>query len=153
MNILPNLGINTQHEFLNTTDNSQDPIENAICKYENHPSIILIKKHMQGANSSFVFETVTKEKIEKLITNLNIRKAVQSNDIPTKLVKEFGYLFSEYIATSINRFITRGTFVNAFKKVEVQPIYKKDGRTKKSNYKPINVFSNVSIIYEKCIYG
>ena len=42
---------------------------------------------MQGANSSFVFESVTKEKIEKLITNLNIKKAVQSNDIPTKLVK------------------------------------------------------------------
>ena len=56
----------------------------ATSKYENHPSIILIKKHMEGVNSSFVFETFTKEKI---VTNLNIRKAVQSNDIPTKLVK------------------------------------------------------------------
>ena len=152
MNIVPNLGIKTQHEFLNTTDNSQDPIENAICKYENHPSIILIKKHMQGANSSFVFETVTKEKIEKLITNLNIKKAVQSNDIPTKLVKKFGYLFSKYIATSINRCITGGTFVNAFKKAEVRPIYKKDVRTEKSNYRPISILSNVSKFYERCIY-
>ena len=59
----------------------------ATSKYENHPSIILIKKHTEGVNSSFVFETFTKEKIEKLVTNLNIRKAVQSNDIPTKLVK------------------------------------------------------------------
>ena len=87
VNIVPNLGIKTQHEFSNTNHNSQDPIENAICKYENHSSIILIKKHMEGANSSFVFETVTKEKLEKLVTNLSIRKAVQSNDIPTKLVK------------------------------------------------------------------
>ena len=109
MNIVPNLGIKTQYEFLNTTDNSQDPIENTICKYENHPSIIFNKKHMQDANSSFAFETVTKEKTDKLITNLNIRKAVQSNDIPTTLVKEFGYLFSKYIATSINRCITGGT--------------------------------------------
>ena len=62
MNIVPNLGIKTQHEFLSTTDSLQDPIENTIFKYENHPSIILIKKHMQDANSSFVFETVTKEK-------------------------------------------------------------------------------------------
>ena len=69
MNIVPNLGIKAQHEFLNTTDNSQDRIECAISKYKNHTSIILIKKPMQGANSSFVFETVTKEKIEKLITN------------------------------------------------------------------------------------
>ena len=153
MNIVPNLGIKTQHEFLNTTDNSQDPVENAICKYENQLSIILIEKHMQGANSSFVFETVTKEKIEKLIKNLNIKKAVQSNDIPTKLVKEFGYLFSKYIATSINRCITTGdTFVSAFKKGEVRPIYKKDGRTEKSNYRPISVLPYVSKIYERCLY-
>ena len=116
MNIKPNLGIKIQHEFLNTTDNSQDPIENAICKYENHPSIVLIKKIMQCANSSFVFETVTKEKIEKLITNLSIRKVIQSNDIPTKLVKEFGYLFSKYIATSIKRL----KFHQSIKKTEEQ---------------------------------
>ena len=111
--IEPNLDTKTQHEFFNTTDNSQDPIQNAICKYENHPSIILIKKHVELANSSFIFETVTKEKIEKLVTNLNIRKAVQSNDISTKLVKELGYLFSKYIVISINRCIAEGTFVNA----------------------------------------
>ena len=74
---------------------------------------------MEGVNSSFAFETFTKENIEELVTNLNIRKAVQSNDIPTKLVKQFGYLFSKYIVTSINRCITGGTFVNAFKKTEV----------------------------------
>ena len=152
MNIVSNLGIKTQHEFLNTTDNSQDPIENAIRKYENHPGIILIKKHMEGANSSFVFKTVTKEKIEKLITNVNMRKAVQSNDIPTKLIKGFDYLFSKYIATSINRYITRCTFVNAFKKAELRPIYEKDERTEKPNYRPISVLSNVSKIYERCIY-
>ena len=64
MNIVPNLGIKTQHEFLNTTDNSQDPIENAICKYENHPSIILIKKHMQGANSSLFLRLSQKRKLK-----------------------------------------------------------------------------------------
>ena len=149
VNTVANLGIKTQHKSLNTTDNSQDPIENAICKYENHPSIILIKKHMEGANSSFVFESVTKEKIEKLITNLNIRKAVQSNNIPTKLVKGFGYIFSKYIATSINRCITGGTFVNEFKKAEVWPIYKKDRRTELQTH---YVLSNVSKIYERRIY-
>ena len=94
-----------------------------------HPSIILIKKHKERANSSFVFEIVIKEKIEKLVTNLNIRKTVQSNDIPIKLVKDFGYLLSKYIATSINRCIAEGTFINAFKKAEVRPTFEKDGRT------------------------
>ena len=80
---------------------------------------------MQGVNSSFAFETVTKEKIEKLITNLIIRKAVQSNDIAKKLVKEFGYFFSKYIATSINKCITGGTFVNAFKRLKFAKSIKK----------------------------
>ena len=93
MNIVPNLNIKTQHEFPNTTDNSRDPIENAI------------------------------ENMRITPANLNIRKAVQSNDIPTKLIKKIGHLVSKYIATNINRCITVGTFVNAFEKA----IYKKDG--------------------------
>ena len=104
---------------------------------------------MEHANSSFVFEAVTKEKIEKLITSLNIRKAVQSNDIPTKLVKEFGYLFSKYIATAINRCITGGIFVNVFKKTEVRQIYKKDEKTEELNYRPITILSNISKIYDR----
>ena len=31
-------------------------------------------------------------------------------------------------------------------------LYKKDERTEKSNYRPISVLSNVSKIYEKCLY-
>ena len=37
---------------------SHNPIENAIYKYENHPSVIAIKNHMKGTNSSFSFQTV-----------------------------------------------------------------------------------------------
>ena len=72
--------------------------------------------------------------------------------MPTKLVKEFGYLFSKYIATSLNRCITGGTFVDAFQKAEDRTIYKKGGRTEKSNYRPINVLSDLSKIFERCIY-
>ena len=90
-----------------------------------------------------LFKIVTKEKIEKLMTNLNIKKAFQSNDILAKLVKEFGYLIFKYIAKTINKCIT-GTFT------EVRLIYKKDGETEKSNYRPISVLSNVSKSYERC---
>ena len=38
-----------------------------------------------------------------------------------------------------------------FKKAKVRPIYKKDGRTDKYNYRPISILSNVSKIYERCI--
>ena len=76
VNIVPNLGIWTQHEFLNTTDSSQNLIEDVICKNKDPPSIILIKKHMEETKSSIV----TKEKIEKLVTKVYIRKAIPFND-------------------------------------------------------------------------
>ena len=83
-----NLGINTEHDFLNTTNISHNPIENAISKYENHLSIIAVKEHMKGTKSSFTFKTATKENTSKLITNLDNRKAVQSI---TKLSNILGY--------------------------------------------------------------
>ena len=46
VNIVWNLGINTEYEFLNTTNISHNLIENAIYKYENHPSVISVKNHM-----------------------------------------------------------------------------------------------------------
>ena len=36
VNIVPNLGINTNHSFLINTDNENDPIEKALAKYKNH---------------------------------------------------------------------------------------------------------------------
>ena len=144
VNIVPNLGINTEHDFLNTTNISHNPSENAVYKYENHPSVIAIKKYMKGTNSSFSFQTVTKENIAKLITNLHIKKAVQSVDIPTKLVKEFGCWFLSFIASNINKCINEGTYVDAFKKAKSRPVYKKDGKTEKSDYRPISFLSNVS---------
>ena len=42
--------------------------------------------------------------------------------------------------------------VDAFKKSEIRPLYKKGGRTEKSNYRPLSVLSNVSKIYERCLY-
>ena len=39
-----------------------------------------------------------------------------------------------------------------FKKAEVRPLYKKDGRKEKSNYRPVSILSNVSKVYERCLY-
>ena len=67
VNIVLNLGINIEHDFLNTTNISHNPIENAIYKYENHPSVIAIKKNMKATNSPFSCSTVTKKNTAKLI--------------------------------------------------------------------------------------
>ena len=152
VNIIPNLGINTNHSFLINTDNENDPIEKAIAKYKNHPSIISIKKFMENSDSSFSFQHVPKDKITKTIEMLDPKKVVQSNDIPTKLIKSFSGFFSDYIYINLNKCIKDGEYVEDFKKAEVRPLYKKDGRKEKSNYRPVSILSNVSKIYERYLY-
>ena len=110
--IVPNSGIDTERDFLNTRNISHNPIENAIYKYENHPSVIAIKKHMKDTSSSLSFKTVTKEHEAKVITNLDNKKAVQSMDTPANLVKEFGCLFSSFIASNVNKCINKCMLLN-----------------------------------------
>ena len=70
-NIVPNLGINTNHSFLINTDNENNAIEKAIAKYKNHPSIISIKAFMENSDSSLSFQHVQKDKITKTIKMLD----------------------------------------------------------------------------------
>ena len=97
--------------------------------------------------------TCHKKSDSNLIKLLNDKKAVQSIDISTKLIKGFCDFFSEFIYKIINHCITEGNFIADFKEAEVYPLYKNDRRTGKSNYQPISILSNVSKIYERCLYS
>ena len=106
---------------------------------------------MANSEISFTFQPVTKNQISNLIKHLRDKKAVQSTDIPTKLIKEFCDFFSEFLYKSINHCITERSFIADFKVAEVCRLYKNDRRADKSNYRPISILSNVSKIYEKCL--
>ena len=108
---------------------------------------------MTNSELSFTFQPVTKNQISNLINLLNDKKAVQSTDIPTKLIKEFCDFISEFIYKSINHSITEGNFIADFKVAEVRPLYKNNGRADKSSYRPISILTNVSKIYERCLYS
>ena len=69
------------------------------------------------------------------------------------MIKEYCVFFSEFIHKDINLCIAAGKFIDDFKQAEVRPLYKKDGRTDKSNYRPISILSNVSKVYERSLYN
>ena len=76
-------------EFKNilNIDGLYDPVEIAIKKYENYPSIIAITEKF-NLTMRFEFEDVNLEDIEKEILNLNTKEAVLSNSIPAKVLTE-----------------------------------------------------------------
>ena len=61
----------------------------------------------------------------KEIKNLYPKKTSQSNDIATKLIKEYSDIFTTIIIKSFKKCIHNGTFPKSFKISEVIPVYKK----------------------------
>ena len=127
-------------------------VEHAIKNFENHSSIIAIKNN-RNPNDQFSFKPVTKEMIAKEISNLKSGKAVRSNDIPTKIIKDFKDLFATFICNNYNKCLLDGTFPEDLKTAEVVPVHKKKKRTDKNNYRPVSILSNISKIYERSFYN
>jgi hypothetical protein len=132
-------------------ENLSDPILIAINKYRNHPSIEAINKKFQG-KLSFCFHEIEREELYKEILNLDITKACQGGDIPTKVVKQNANLFADFLITSLNTCMKYGKFPSSFKLADVIPIFKKGSKTSKKNYRPISILPNLSKVFERPIF-
>ena len=143
----PSMGITNNHTFLSNTGTSDDPLQKIIDKYKNHSRITCINKHVTNSELSVTFQPITKNQVNNLIKLLNVKKVVQSTDLPTKLIKEFCDFLSEFIC------ITEENFIADFMVGEVLSLYKNDERADKSNYRPITILSNVLKINQICLYS
>ena len=90
--IVPNIGTEVDERYLCNASKIFDPIEKAIQKYKNKPSISHQKKKKKkivstvDKTNTFSFEPITADDISQQIKCLNINKTTQENDITTKLV-------------------------------------------------------------------
>ena len=127
-------------------------MEHAIKNFENHSNIIAIKNN-RNPKDQFSFKLFAKEMIAKEISNLKSGKVVHSNDISTKIIKDFKDLFATFIYNNYDKSLLDGTFPEDLKTAEVVPVYKKKKRTDKNNYRPVSILSNISKIYERSFYN
>ena len=88
----------------------------------------------------------------KIVNTLVTAKASQQSDIPTKILKQNSDYFAEYFYENINQFISKSIFPSDLKLADVTPVYKKKSKNSKDNYRPVSILSNISKIYERCIY-
>ena len=75
--IVAKLNIPKYEDLSVNSANSEDPLENLITKYKNHPSIRAIID--KSSNTSFSLKTISKKDIEKEILNVNVAKAPQDS--------------------------------------------------------------------------
>ena len=107
--------------------------------------------------SNFSFSRVAKRSIESLIKTLDSSKTIQKDIIPTKIIKENIDIMSNIFHEDITKYFSESFFPDDLKRAEVIPAFKKDikkdSKTLKENYRPVSILSNISKIYETCLYN
>ena len=110
-------------------------------------------KNKKKNDQSFSFGPVTYDDVLKKVNTLDTAKASQQSDIPTKTLKQNSDYFAEYFYKNINQCISKSVFPSDLKLADVTPVYKKkNSKNSKDNYRPVSILSNISKIYERCIY-
>ena len=120
-------------------------------KYPKHPSILAIKRRIRSG-PVFTFNHITKEDVIKEIKNLDALKALQEDDIPTKIITENSDIFSNFIYQSFNNMIDVCIFPISLKLGNITPVYKEGPKNSKENYRPVSIWPDISKIYERCLF-
>ena len=150
-NITENLGIYEDQTLLSSTNGINDPVEKAIRKYENHPSIEKIKECYEL--NKFEFKPVTIDEVLLQVQKLNSRKASPLNSIPAKILKQNADIFAVLIQKILNSNISGCYFPKELKDGEVSSLFKSLDAFTKKNYRPITVLSSISKVYERILEG
>ena len=156
INVIENLDIEHYNEetgIENKENNiGKNEIETIITKYENHPSILKIKEHIQ-VKEKFTFSKPTPKDLEENLISLDPKKTTVENNIPTKILIDTKEITSGYLTNIYHSSIDNQTFPLSLKKADVIPSHKQLERTSVKNYRPISLLPCISKLYERDMYN
>ena len=133
-------------------DHIEDPILRIIEQYKNYPSVVAINE--KKLNKQFFFKYIPKSDVEREKNlNLYVSKASQDSDIPTKIIKMNANIFAEVLYNVFNRSLEIGEFPSGMKLVNVTLVHEKGSRYDKGNYWPVNIFPNLSKVFERYLHN
>ena len=100
-NAVKSLGINIETGHANDSVSLSDPVDAAIKKYENHPSIKMINSKF-NQRASFSFQNANASDIESAIKKLKLNKASPFSNITAKELKTYGDICSSHVLDIVN---------------------------------------------------
>ena len=126
-----------------------DTFESIISEHQEHESVKNICNNTNsGYQNTFSFHEVSFETVQRKLKGINVKKATGHDQIPPKLIKLGADHLSAPLQYLINMTIRSSCFPTDLKAAEVTPIYKKEDRLNKSNYRPVSVLPCISKICE-----
>ena len=132
------------------TDLCINPVLEVVEKYKHHQSIISINKKMREKGlPKFSFHFFTLVETRKEVALLNGKKAFQASDIPVKIIEENRDLIAYFILHNINNALSCSEYPTSLRYVDITPIFKKDDKADKTNYRPVTILPNLNKIYER----
>ena len=99
--------------------------------------------------TKFSFNFVTLEETLKEVALLSRKKASQVSDIPVKIFKENRVLIAYFILHNFSNALSCAEYPASLKYVNITPIFKKDDKTDKTNYRTTSILPNLSKICER----
>ena len=127
----------------------RDPITDALRKYENHPSIVMIQKKIQYTQA-FEFKPISSVDIANEINNLESSKNT-SGTLSVDIIKKIIGICLTQIAEYFNSMLLSCEFPDLLKAAVVSAIHKFSNPTSKTNYRPTSVPSAISKVFERLL--
>ncbi len=116
---------------------------------EDHPSYDIIHTYTRDRGvPTFNFRTVSQIEVEGLLDRLPTGKAPGYDSISGHCVKSVKQYIGAPLTTLVNRMSTEHLFPDPLKKADVTPVYKKENKLIKGNYRPVSVLITFSKIFE-----
>ena len=146
-NAVSSLNIQCDSKFVNECDGLEDPVERAIQKFKNHPSIMSIKENIVYPEI-FKFRKINLDDILKELNNLDRTKNEILGDIPSKCLKLSS---NEIHPLQIwnHQIIDKNIFQSMLKLADVIPVFRKGDPQSVKNYRPVSVLPNVSKVFQR----
>ena len=110
-----------------------------------------IIKLEESPPSAFSRMSVTENQILNCLNALRIRKARGPDNVGNVFLKSATVL-SKFLLLPYQRCLNEGEFPTAWKAIEVVPLNKDGNRRQIENYRPINILTNVSKIFERIVF-
>ena len=118
----------------------------SVLKYNKHRSATAIRK--LNIRCHFQFSFVSFAEALKEIEKINPRKAAQSIDIPLKILKDSGDIFSDYICKFFNESFNFCKFPSILKRANVTTVIM---ASSKENYCPVSILPAMSKNFQKLL--
>ncbi|XP_065182340.1 uncharacterized protein LOC135813050 [Sycon ciliatum] len=98
------------------------------------------------------FAPASVQEIAKLLSNIDVRKAAGSDQVPAAILKHCSPVLAPSLTILINASLASGVVPASLKIADVRPLFKSGDKAVAKNYRPISLLPIVSKVLERVVH-